>query len=165
MFLDLQKKFVKILKKLKAKKLTFTCAESCSGGLLSALITSIAGVSENFERGFVTYSNESKIELLGVKKSSLEKYGAVSAEVAQEMARGALKNSRANIAIAITGIAGPKSDDSKKPVGLVYIACAVQKSGTKIIVKKFNFSGNRNQIRKQSVAESIELLGQAEELL
>ncbi len=146
MFLDLQKKFTKISKKLKEKNLLLVTAESCTGGLLAAFITSISGASNIFERGFVTYSNESKIELLGVKKSTLEKHGAVSGEVAQQMAAGALKNSHANIAIAITGIAGPKSDDSKKPVGLVYIACAVKKPNSKIVVKKFNFDGTRSQI-------------------
>lgn len=164
MFLDLQKKFTKISKTLKEKNLLLVTAESCSGGLLAALITSISGASNIFERGFVTYSNQSKIELLGVKKSSLEKFGAVSAQVAKEMAAGALNNSRGDIAIAITGIAGPKSDDSKKPVGLVYIACGVKKPKAQIVVKKFNFSGTRRQIRKSSVAAAIDLIVSVENL-
>lgn len=155
----------KILEKLRVKKLKIAIAESCTGGLLSALFTSIAGASNVFERGFITYSNQAKIEMLGVKKSSLEKFGAVSAQVAQEMAAGALKNSGADIAIAITGIAGPKSDDTKKPVGLVYIALGVKKPQAKIVVKEFNFSGkNRDQIRESSVAAAINLVVLAEEI-
>jgi len=162
MFLNLQKKFAKTFAKLRQKNIELVCAESCTGGLLSAFITSISGASDIFERGFVTYSNQSKIDLLGVKKSSLEKFGAVSAQVAREMAAGALKNSGADIAIAISGIAGPKSDDTKKPVGLVYIALAVK---NKIEVKEFNFSGSRSQIRKSSVSAAIDLIIYAENLL
>jgi nicotinamide-nucleotide amidase len=164
MFFDssLTLQVTKILEKLRVKKLKIATAESCTGGLLSALFTSIAGASNVFERGFITYSNEAKIEMLGVKKSSLEKFGAVSAQVAREMAAGALKNSGADIAIAITGIAGPKSDDTKKPVGLVYIALAVK---NKIEVKEFNFSGSRGQIRESSVAAAIDLVVLAEKIL
>jgi len=164
MFFDLSltSQAAKILKKLRKKNLKLAIAESCTGGLLTALLTSISGASDIFERGFITYSNQSKIELLGVKKSSLEKFGAVSAQVAREMAAGALKNSHGNIAIAITGIAGPKSDDTKKPVGLVYIALAVK---NKTEVKEFNFSGSRNQIREDSVAAAIDLIALAENIL
>lgn len=161
----MQKNFIKILKRLKEKRLFLVTAESCTGGLLSGFITGISGASDIFERGFITYSNQAKIDLLAVKKSSLEKFGAVSLQVAEQMSAGALKNSRSDIAIAITGIAGPKSDDSKKPVGLVYIACAVKKPKSKIVVKKFNFVGTRRQIRKDSIAAAIEMIGDAVNLL
>jgi len=145
----------KILELLRTKNLKLTCAESCTGGLLSALFTSISGSSDVFERGFVTYSNQSKIEMLGVKEKTLKDFGAVSEEVAKEMALGALKNSKADIAVAITGIAGPKSDDTEKPVGLVYIAVATKE---KIQVRKFNFSGDRDEVRLASVLEALNFL-------
>jgi PncC family amidohydrolase len=145
----------KILELLRTKNLKLTCAESCTGGLLSALFTSISGSSDVFERGFVTYSNQSKIEMLSVKEKTLKYFGAVSEEVAKEMALGALKNSKADIAIAITGIAGPKSDDTEKPVGLVYIAVATKE---KIQVRKFNFSGDRDEVRKAGVVSALNFI-------
>lgn len=151
------KLITEISQKLREKKLKITCAESCSGGLLSALFTEISGSSDIFDRGFVTYSNEAKEQMLGVKKTTLKKFGAVSFEIAKEMAYGALKNSAADIAIAITGIAGPKSDNTKKPVGLVYIAFA-QKKSKKLLLKEFNFKGGRAGVRKQTVKAAILLL-------
>ena len=145
----------KILQKLREKNLKISTAESCTGGLVSALFTSVPGSSDVFERGFVTYSNEAKIEMLGVNAEVIKNFGAVSAEVAKEMAAGALKNSKADIAIAITGIAGPQSDDTKKPVGLVFIAVATKE---KIIVRKFNFSGDRNEVRKASIIAALEMI-------
>lgn len=154
---SLQQRAANIILKLKAKKLKIATAESCTGGLLSALFTEISGASEVFDRAFITYSNEAKNKMLGVKKDNLTKYGAVSDVVAKEMAIGALKNSNSNIAIAITGIAGPKSDDSQKPVGLVYI-CACDDKGYEI-VRKFNFgSGNRSQIRKDTIISALEMI-------
>lgn len=143
-----------ILQKLREKNLKLATAESCTGGLVSALFTSIAGSSDVFERGFVTYSNEAKIEMLGVKEKTLENCGAVSEEVAKEMSLGALKNSKADIAISITGIAGPKSDDTKKPVGLVYISVATTE---KTLARKFNFSGDRDEVRKASMIAALEI--------
>ncbi len=126
-------------------------AESCTGGLLSALFTEIPGASKVFERGFMTYSNQAKIDLLGVKKKTLEDFGAVSAETAKEMAKGALRNSHADIAIAITGVAGPEEKS-----GLVHIAVA---SHTRPIVnRKFNFSGDRHEVRKASVIAALQIL-------
>jgi len=110
-----------VFKLLLLHKLKLVTAESCTGGMVAAAITDIAGSSQIFERGFVTYSNESKTELLGVTPWMLQTYGAVSAEVAKAMAEGALRNSKANIAIAITGIAGPDGGTAEKPVGLVYL--------------------------------------------
>lgn len=140
-----------ILSIAEEKKIKITTAESCTGGLLSALFTEISGSSKVFERGFVTYSNQAKIDLLGVKKSTLESFGAVSAETAEEMAQGALKNSAADIAISITGVAGPEEKS-----GLVYIAVA---SHTRPIVKRrFQFSGDRHEIRKFSIIAALNLL-------
>lgn len=153
------KKLISSAKKLfnlaKKKQIKITTAESCTGGLVSSLITSIAGSSEIFDRGFVVYSNESKTEILGVKKSTLKKFGAVSSEVAKELAIGAIKNSNANISLAITGIAGPKSDN--KPVGLVYIA-SFNKLTKKLINNELHFSSNRDEIRLSSVKEAIKIL-------
>ena len=131
--------------------------ESCTGGLISALITEIAGSSQIFDRGFVVYSNLAKEQNLGVNAKTLNDFGAVSEEVAKEMAIGAVKNSNANLSIAITGIAGPESDDTKKPVGLVYIS-SFNNLNQNLIVKKFNFSGNRFEIRILTVCKAIEIL-------
>jgi PncC family amidohydrolase len=147
----------KISLNFRQRKIKIASAESCTGGLLSALFTSISGSSEFFERGFITYSNQSKIEMLGVKEKTLKDCGAVSKEVVKEMALGALKNSKADIAIAITGIAGPKSDDTKKPVGLVYIAIAEKEIA---LVNEFNFSGSRDEIRIKTIISAIEILTQ-----
>lgn len=155
---ELISKAAEILKILKEKQLKFAVAESCSGGLLSALFTEISGASEVFDCGFVTYSNKAKEKMLGVKSKTLNQFGAVSSEVAKEMALGALKKSNSNITLAITGIAGPNSDNTKKPVGLVYIAIA--KSFENFEVKQFNFSGNRSKIRAESLIAAINLLSQ-----
>lgn len=140
---------------LLANKLTVTTAESCTGGLLAARLTGVPGVSEVFKSGQVTYSNKAKHRLLGVKKHSLGKHGAVSENVAKEMAKGAAIFSRADVSVAITGIAGPDGGSTEKPVGLVYIACSVC---GKIKVKEYNFTGNRNKIRESSVIAALTLM-------
>jgi len=140
---------------LLANKLTVTTAESCTGGLLAARLTGVPGVSEVFKSGQVTYSNKAKHRLLGVKKHSLGKHGAVSESVAKEMAKGAALSSKADVAVAITGIAGPDGGSEEKPVGLVYIACSVR---GKTKVKEYNFSGNRNKIRESSVIAALTLM-------
>lgn len=132
-------------------------AESCTGGLMSALITEIAGSSQIFDRGFVVYSNLAKEQNLGVNSKTLNDFGAVSEEAAKEMAIGAIKNSNANLSIAITGIAGPQSDDTKKPVGLVYIS-SFNNLNQNLIVKKFNFSGDRAQNRILTVENALTIL-------
>ena len=142
---------------LLANHLTVTTAESCTGGLLSARLTSVPGVSEVFKSGQVTYSNKAKHKLLGVKKPSLDKYGAVSENVAKEMAKGAAAASKADVAVAITGIAGPDGGSSAKPVGLVYIACNVC---GKTKVKSYHFSGNRSTVRENSVVAALTLMRQ-----
>ena len=147
----------KILEIIEKRNLKIASAESCTGGLLAGLFTEIAGSSKTFERGFVVYSNCAKNEMLGVKNNSLKKYGAVSQEVAKEMAIGAIKNSVADIAISITGIAGPSGGSKNKPVGLVYIAVA-SCGANKVMVRKFNFCGNRSDVRKSTLISALEML-------
>ena len=137
--------------------LKISTAESCTGGLIASCITACTGSSSVFERGYITYSNEAKKELLGVSLKTLQGFGAVSSEVAIEMAEGALTNAKTNLALAVTGVAGPGGGTSLKPVGLVFIACAVKdKSDT--ICQKFNFNGDREEVRLATVEQAI-LLG------
>jgi nicotinamide-nucleotide amidase len=128
-------------------------AESCTGGGLAAALTSVAGSSDWFDRGFVTYSNAAKQELLGVSAATLKRFGAVSEEVARQMARGALAGSRATLAVSITGIAGPGGATPGKPVGLVWIAWARKSS---ITGRRFHFKGGRAAVRRQAVAAALE---------
>ncbi len=140
---------------LKEKKLKLSIAESCTGGFIAKSITDIAGSSKYFICGIVSYSNESKIKLLGVRKETLKKYGAVSEQTAREMVQGIKRTSKADIAIATTGIAGPTGGTKNKPVGTVYIAI---KYKNKIKIFHFIFSGNRNSIRKKTVKKVGKLL-------
>jgi len=133
-----------VCKLLLEKNLTISTAESCTGGLVSATLINYAGVSSVFMEGCVTYSNEAKINRLGVKKETLDKFGAVSEETAIEMAEGIAKNFKTNIGLSTTGIAGPGGGSNEKPVGLVYIGIYIN---GKTIVKKFIFNGNRQEIR------------------
>lgn len=139
---------------LLANGLTITCAESCTGGLLSARLVNVPGISEVYKFGMVTYSNKAKRRFLGVKKSTLQKHGAVSEKTAEEMAKGAALECKADVAVAITGIAGPDGGTPEKPVGLVYIACYVKGKTT---VKKCQFSGNRGKIRESAVSSALTL--------
>jgi nicotinamide-nucleotide amidase len=139
------------------KGLFLTCTESCTGGLVAAALTEIPGSSAVFDRGFVTYSNESKVELLGVSPDTLAAQGAVSAQTAQEMALGALARSRADLAVAITGIAGPGGGSAEKPVGLVHFACA--KRDGDIVLRERRFGPlSRADIRAGAVLEALALL-------
>lgn len=140
---------------LQAKGLTIAIAESCTGGGICQLVTSCAGSSLWFERGFVTYSNNSKMQMLGVKPETLENFGAVSKETAQEMAEGALKHSEADYAVSVTGIAGPDGGSIEKPVGTVFIA--LQNAKQSICYEK-HFSGTRHEIRQQSIRFALESL-------
>lgn len=124
-------------------------AESCTGGWAAQAATAVAGSSQWFERGFITYSNEAKMEMLGVRAETLDAFGAVSEETAAEMALGALTHSRAQAAFAITGIAGPSGGTHEKPVGSVCFAWA--RSGTEVVTARQQFSGGRQQVRAQSV--------------
>jgi len=143
-----------LIKQLKEKKLKISTAESCTGGMLSALITSVSGSSEVFSYGFVTYSNDAKVKLLDVSEDALRVSGAVSEAAALEMCRGARRVSGSDIAVAITGIAGPKSDNTAKPVGLVYIGVSSEAGD---VCEKFLFDGSRDEIRNQSVNAAITL--------
>lgn len=134
---------------LRRKKLFLTTAESCTGGLLATTITDIPGSSTYFDCGFITYSNQSKHTLLSVKNSSLKKHGAVSENVAKEMAKGALKLSNADLAIAITGIAGPSGATKNKPIGTVCFAFAYPKKPIKTTT--VYFQGNRKSIKTKAV--------------
>jgi len=132
-------------------------AESCTGGLIAATLTEIAGSSDVVDRGFVTYSNEAKTDLLGVPVALIERYGAVSDPVAAAMALGAVARSRAQVAIAVTGIAGPGGGSPEKPVGLVYLGLAKQ-GDAHAKVERHVFEGRRHDIRLQSVVRAIDLL-------
>lgn len=136
--------------------LIITSAESCTGGLLAGALTEIAGSSDVFERGFVTYSNAAKIDCLGVSEDTLIRYGAVSEEVARAMAEGALTHSRAHLAVSITGIAGPNTM-SAKPVGLVHFGSAFQGHETLHAAHEFGDLG-RIQVRLQSVRQGLLML-------
>ena len=138
-----------------ANKLTISTVESCTGGLLAARLINVAGISECYKLGNITYSNKAKKRLLSVKKASLEKYGAVSETVAKEMALGEAALSKADVTIATTGIAGPDGGTEEKPVGLVYIACNVCGN---ITVKEYHFNGERDKIRESAVSASLTLL-------
>ena len=149
----LSREYTNLIQKLASQCLVrdilIVTAESCTGGLLSSLFTQEAGSSKWFDRGFVTYSNNSKIDSLGVREETLGNFGAVSQEIANEMSTGALKNSEANLGISITGIAGPGGGSLAKPVGTVYFSIANQK---KVILEhKSDFKGSREVIRKESV--------------
>lgn len=144
-----------VVELLLANKLTMVTAESCTGGLLSARLINVPGASEVFKTGFVTYSNKAKRKSLGVKKGTLQKYGAVSAQVAEEMARGALSVTKLDVAVSVTGLAGPDGGTEEKPVGLVYIACNIK---GKVTVKEFRFKGNRTKIRESAVTAALALL-------
>lgn len=145
---------------LLANKHVLTLAESCTGGLISALITNTAGSSAWFDSGLVTYSNQAKQDLLKVQQSALERYGAVSEQVAMEMALGALQQGRATIAASVTGIAGPDGGSATKPVGTVCFAWTSEDLPSK--TKTYLFQGSREQIREQS---AIALLIGLKELL
>lgn len=140
---------------LRQKNMRVSFAESCTGGLLAQSITSVSGASNVFSQSFVTYSNDAKHRLLGVSEETLEKYGAVSEDVAMQMAKGALDVSGADVAISVTGVAGPDSDENGNPVGLVYIGLA---GGEDVIVKEFNFTGNRDKIRMRACVSAYTML-------
>ena len=136
-------------------KLTISTAESCTGGMVAAKLISYPGISASFLEGAITYSNEAKMKRLGVRKETLDAYGAVSEETAREMAEGIAKVSFSNTSIATTGIAGPGGGTDEKPVGLVYIAVHVN---NKTIIEKCNFSGNREEIRISATNHALKML-------
>jgi len=150
----------KVLRTLEKKGLKLATAESCTGGMVSAALTDLAGASNVFERGFVTYSNEAKMELLGVSEETLSQHGAVSAETAREMAEGALRHSRADMAVSITGIAGPGGGSAEKPVGLVWFGLAVKGKEPRA-EKRIFLAGERAIVRRDSVATALSLVLEA----
>ena len=146
----------KIVRLLKKKSLKMSFAESCTGGLLSSSITSISGSSKVFSLGLITYSNQSKINILKVPKKTIIKNGAVSYETCLSMVKNLNKISKTNISVSITGIAGPKGGSKKKPVGLVYVGI---KKGSKTLVKKYLFNNkNRTSVQKATVNKALNLI-------
>jgi len=142
----------KVGRRLKASGAKLATAESCTGGWVAQAVTAIPGSSEWFERGFVTYSNEAKQEMLGVKRGTLKKHGAVSEATAREMAKGALRRSRATLAVAVTGVAGPTGGSDTKPVGMVCFSWATKQKGWS---ETRRFRGNRESVRRQSVVHAL----------
>ena len=140
---------------LKRKNLTIATAESCTGGLLAHLLTNISGSSEYFDRGVITYSNKSKMELLGVRQKTITEYGAVSKQTARTMAVCIRKKANVDIGISTTGIAGPTGGTKEKPVGLVYIGIATSKN---VDVQRFVFSKDRLQNKEKTCYKTLELL-------
>ncbi len=143
----------------KAGDVKIATAESCTGGLIGAALTAIPGSSRWYERGFVTYANSAKRDMLGVSAATLKLHGAVSAETALEMAEGALKKSTVTAAIAVTGIAGPDGGSPDRPVGLVHMAAARQESPT--LLERHLFAGNRDEVRHASALAALKLLARA----
>ena len=143
-----------VSQELKRQGLMLVTAESCTGGWVAQMMTSVAGSSEWFERGFVAYTNLAKREMLGVKTTILSRYGAVSEQTARAMAESALTHSHAQVAIAITGIAGPGGGTPEKPVGTVCFAWAAKKRDT--ISRKHVFSGDREAVRRQAVVAALQ---------
>lgn len=129
-------------------------AESCTGGLIAGAITDVSGSSGWFERGFVTYSNEAKIELLGVRPEILSRFGAVSEETARAMVAGALERSRADLAVAVTGVAGPTGGTPEKPAGLVWLAWGVRGGAVEAVSRRF--PGNRAAVREATVTVALD---------
>ncbi len=143
-----------VVRILKEQGLTFTAAESCTGGLLAARLVNVPGASDVFRGSFVTYSDKAKHRMLGVRKKTLHRYTAVSAETAAEMAAGARNEGKADIAVSVTGIAGPDGGTEERPVGLVFIGCAEE---DRIVVEEYRFRGNRAKIRDQAAEMALDL--------
>lgn len=144
-----------VVELLHTNSLFLATCESCTGGMVASRIIDVPGASEVFKEGFVTYSNKAKRSRLGVKKSTLVKYGAVSEQTAKEMVKGCAAAAKANVAVSTTGIAGPDGGTEDKPVGLVYIGCSVC-GKTKVV--KYNFDGDRAQVRSKAASAALALL-------
>ncbi len=151
---SLQRLAAEVGAKLKAKGLKFATAESCTGGWIGKVLTDVAGSSAWFERGFITYSDEAKVAMLGVQPGSLKAHGAVSEVVAREMAAGAADWSQAQVTAAVTGIAGPDGGSPEKPVGTVWIGW--RWADGKVLSRHFLFQGDRESIRRQTVLAALE---------
>ncbi len=151
---ELYKWSARVGEALKARKLMMSAAESCTGGWIGQAVTMVPGSSTWFDRGFVTYTNAAKQEMLGVSADTLKSFGAVSAETVREMVAGALARSRARIAVAVSGIAGPDGGSSAKPVGTVLLAWG--EKGGAITAQSMHFQGDRDAVRRQSVIAALE---------
>ncbi len=152
----------KLVSLLQEKKMTITTVESCTGGMVASKIINVSGASEVFYEGFITYANSAKEKYAGVLKETLEMYGAVSSQVAIEMAEGAAKKTGADVVVSVTGIAGPNGGSIEKPVGLVYIGCFI---GGRTYYKECRFEGERLEIREQSAKKAIEFAYELIEVL
>lgn len=150
----------KLLQAMRERELTLATAESCTGGLIAALLTEIPGSSDVLERGFVTYSDEAKVEMLEVPEGVLKEHGAVSEQVARAMAVGALVNSEADIGVSVTGIAGPGGGSAAKPVGLVHLAVAQLGTPTLHVELRLGDLG-RAAVREKSIAAALQLVRRA----
>ena len=146
-----------MLAALRSAGLMVATAESCTGGLIAGALTEIAGSSDVVDRGFVTYSNEAKTEMLGVPAGLIEAHGAVSEPVARAMAEGALARSRAGVTVSVTGVAGPGGGSADKPVGTVWFGASRRGAGT--LSERKVFSGDRSAVREATVRYALELLG------
>lgn len=146
-----------IIDKAGAEGLMVTAAESCTGGLIAAALTDVPGASAVVERGFVTYSNEAKNEMLGVPMTIIARHGAVSGPVARAMAKGALLHSRADVAVSVTGIAGPSGGTTRKPVGLVWFGLAVKGGMTRVERRVFSY-GSRDFVRTKATETALHLM-------
>lgn len=144
-----------VVEELKKRNLKITTAESCTGGLIAATLVNVSGASCVLEEGYITYANEAKKKILGVEEEALRQYGAVSRQVAFQMAQGAAKAAGADAALSATGIAGPDGGTSEKPVGLVYIGCYFL---GKTYVKENHFKGDRMEVRRQTVQAAFRFL-------
>ncbi len=157
---SLQDEAARLLDAFRARAKRIATAESCTGGLIAALLTEISGSSDVVERGFVTYSNEAKAEMLGVPADLIAAHGAVSEPVARAMAEGALRHSRADIAVSVTGVAGPAGGSAEKPVGLVHLAAA--RTGRSTLHRECRFGDiGRDQVRIKSVEAALALIWSA----
>ena len=163
MDVEIQTDAARLVRRLRQAGLRITVAESCTGGLLASTLTDIAGASDWFDQSWVTYANDAKTRVLGVTPDTLERKGAVSAEVAIQMASGALARSTADIALSVTGIAGPGGGSEEKPVGTVYMAW--QFPGREAVSERFHFHGDREEVRRQSVATALSELARRAEAI
>lgn len=145
-----------VLQTARQASLKLATAESCTGGLIAGALTEIAGSSDVVDRGFVTYSNQAKCDLLGVSVETLVAHGAVSEEVARAMAEGAVKHSGADLAVSVTGVAGPGGGSATKPVGLVHLACA--RKGRETLHERHIFTGDRSAVRIAAVKAALKLI-------
>lgn len=154
--MSLHNNIEKLFAACKKQGIMIATVESCTAGLISGALTDVAGSSAVLDRGFVTYSNAAKSEMLGIDAALIDEHGAVSEIVAKAMAEGALMHSNAALAVAVTGIAGPDGGSDDKPVGLVHFACAME--GTDTVTEYHVFSGDRKAVRQKTVGRAIEMM-------